>query len=91
MAAHLNVRCFCHVAGGHQQPYRKGVNILSKVSGLKSGTQAPRSGQYELVGPRGGRTGQERTVVRGEPMPPTPKPGMSYKLVDPSKNGAGRP
>lgn len=43
---------------------------------LKPGTTAPRSGQYEQVGPRGGRTGEERTVTRGEPLPPTPKPGM---------------
>jgi hypothetical protein len=57
---------------------------------LKPGTSAPRSGQYEIVGPRGGGTGQERTVVRNEPLPPTPKPKMGYKLVDATKNGAGR-
>jgi hypothetical protein len=57
---------------------------------MKPGTTAPRSGQYELIGPRGGQTGKERTVVRGEPLPPTPKAGMGYKLVDPTKNGAGR-
>lgn len=61
---------------------------MSKI--LKPGTTAPRSGQYEQVGPRGGSTGNERTVVRGEPMPPTPKPGMGYRLVDPTKNGSGR-
>jgi len=58
---------------------------------LKPGEHAPNSGQYEIVGPRGGRTGEERTVVKREPMPPTPKPGQGYILVDPSKNGAGRP
>jgi hypothetical protein len=57
---------------------------------LKPGTTAPRSGQYEIVGRRGGGTGKERTVVRNEPLPPTPKPGMGYQLVDPTKNGAGR-
>jgi hypothetical protein len=57
---------------------------------LKPGTPAKRSGQYEQVGPRGGGTGVERTVVKGEPLPPTEKPGMGYKLVDPSKNGSGR-
>lgn len=57
---------------------------------LKPGTSAPRSGQYEQVGPRGGNTGVERTVVKREPLPPTPKPGMGYRLVDPTKNGAGR-
>jgi hypothetical protein len=52
---------------------------------LTPGTQAPRSGQYEQIGPRGGRTGVERTVVRHEPLPPTPKPGMGYRLVDSTK------
>jgi hypothetical protein len=57
---------------------------------LKPGSTAPRSGQYELIGPRGGHTGKERTVVRREPLPPAPKSGMGYRLVDPTKNGAGR-
>lgn len=56
----------------------------------KPGQRATRSGQYEVVGPRGGRTGEERTVVRGEPLPPTRQSGQGYILVDPSKNGAGR-
>lgn len=54
------------------------------------GEKAPRSGQYEIVGRRGAGTGQERTAVRGKPLPPTPKAGQKYRLVDPSKNGAGR-
>lgn len=57
---------------------------------FKPGETAPRSGQYEIVGPRGGGMGTERTVVRGEPLPPTPKSGQGFKLVDPTKNGAGR-
>jgi hypothetical protein len=57
---------------------------------LKPGRSAPRSGQYELIGSRGGRTGEERTVVRREPLPPTPKPKMSYRLIDPTKSGSGR-
>lgn len=56
----------------------------------KPGTTADRSGQYEIVGPRGGRTGQERTVTRGEPLPPTPKPGQGYVIVDPTKNKSGK-
>ncbi|WP_199738764.1 hypothetical protein [Corallococcus sp. CA054B] len=51
---------------------------------------APRSGQYEIVGPRGGRTGEERTVVRNEPLPPTPQSGQGYRITDPTKNGAGK-
>lgn len=53
---------------------------------LKPGTQAPRSGQYEIVGPRGGGTGKERTVTKNEPLPPTPENGQKYKLVDPTKH-----
>jgi len=58
--------------------------------GLKPGEKAPRSGQYEIVGPRGGRTGNERTVTSGEPLPPTPKSGQTYINVDPTKHKSGR-
>mgnify|MGYP001449163002 CR=1 FL=1 len=57
----------------------------------KPGQSALRSGQYEQIGPRGGHIGTEQTVVRGEPLLPTPKPGMGYVHTDPSNNGAGRP
>lgn len=52
----------------------------------KPGQKAPRSGQYEIVGPRGGETGKERTVVKNKPFPPTQKQGQKYKLVDPTKH-----
>ncbi len=58
---------------------------------FKPGQTAPRSGQYGIMGPRGGDTGKERTVTRGEPLPPAPKRGQEYKLVDPTKNKSGRP
>lgn len=52
----------------------------------KPGEKVPRSGQTEIVGPRGGKTSEgERTVVKGEPFPPTPKPGQKHKIVDPTK------
>ncbi len=57
---------------------------------LKPGQTVQRSGQYEIVGPRGGRVGTERTMVRGEPAPPTPASGQKFVLVDPTNNGAGR-
>lgn len=56
---------------------------------LKPGSKAPASGQYEIIGSRGGHTGTERTVVRGEPLPPTPKQGQGYVIADRTKNGAG--
>ena len=52
---------------------------------LKPGQEAPFSGQYEIIGPRGGHTGTERTVVKGESLPPPPGKGMTYRLVDKTK------
>lgn len=52
----------------------------------KPGEISRYSGQFELVGPRGGKTNREVTVVKGEPIPPTPKPGMKYVLVDETKH-----
>ena len=53
------------------------------------GQTCPRSGQYEIVGPRGGRTGVERTVVKNEPLPPTEKAGQRFVLVDKTKHRSG--
>jgi hypothetical protein len=36
---------------------------------LKPGTPAPRSGQYEVVGPRGGRMRREVTSTKNHPLP----------------------
>lgn len=52
----------------------------------KPGQKAPRSGQYEIIGPRGGKTGVERTVVRGEPLPPPESRGQQFRLTDPTKH-----
>jgi hypothetical protein len=49
-----------------------------------SGETAPVSGQYQIIGPKGGK-GPERTIVKGEPLPPTPSKGSSYVLVDKTK------
>lgn len=51
----------------------------------KPGETAPVSGQYGIVGPRGGHTGIERTVTKGEPFPPTKQSGQKFVLVDPTK------
>jgi len=53
---------------------------------LRPGERAPESGQYELVGPRGGKTGREGTAVADKPLPPTPGPGMGYVLADKTKH-----
>jgi hypothetical protein len=57
---------------------------------LKPGMPAPKSAQYEIIGPRGGRTGEERTVPKDTILPPTPRPGQTYDPVDPTKNKSGR-
>lgn len=45
------------------------------------GTKADKSGQYKNTS-----TKTEVTVTKGEPLPPTPKPGQKYVLVDPTKH-----
>lgn len=62
---------------------------MAQRSGFKPGQRAERSGQYQQQGPRGGG-GKEVTVVRGEPFPPTPQKGGTYRLVDATKNKSGR-
>lgn len=54
-------------------------------SGYRPGQKAPASGQYPIKGPRGGDTGAERTVVKGEPFPPTPQKGQTYGKPDKTK------
>jgi len=56
----------------------------------KPGEKADTSGQYERIGPRGGRTGHEVTVVKGEPLPPTPRPGETYVISDKTKHKSGK-
>ena len=45
------------------------------------GEKAPVSGQYQ-----NSTTKTEVTVVKGEPLPPTPGKGQEYKLVDPTRH-----
>jgi len=61
---------------------------MSKAHGPvpRPGEKAPTSGQYGIVGPRGGKTGTEVTVTKGETMPPTPQPGQGFVLVDKTKH-----
>jgi hypothetical protein len=61
---------------------------MAKNNSMRPGNNAPGSGQYQQIGPRGGK-GKEVTVVKGEPLPPTPRAGMAYRLVDPTKNKSG--
>ncbi len=61
---------------------------MSKAKGSvhRSGQKAPVSGQYGIVGLRGGKTGQEVTVTKGETLPPTPQADQGFVLVDKTKH-----
>ncbi len=52
---------------------------------ISPGTPAPLSGQVKIPGSK-----VEVTVVKGKPMPPTPKPGQGYVFVDPTKHKKSR-
>lgn len=54
---------------------------MSTKSTFKPGQKAPTSGQLGITGPR-----PEPTVARGEPQPPTPTPGSTYRLVDATRH-----
>jgi hypothetical protein len=66
---------------------RRSVEVELSSNNSKPGQKAQISGQYGIMGPRGANTHQERTVTKGEPFPPTPKPGQSYVLNDRTKHG----
>lgn len=59
---------------------------MPKPPTYKPGEKVPKSGQVEIIGPRGGRTGEERTVVKDERFPPTPKPNQTFIITDPTKH-----
>jgi hypothetical protein len=61
------------------------LRVIMTKSKLTPGTPAPRSGQYLNT-----TTRTEVTGTRGNPLPPTPKPGQGYTLVDPTKHKASR-
>lgn len=48
---------------------------------FKPGEVAPTSGQYKNTA-----TNSEVTVTKGEPLPPTPKKGQTYIVVDKTKH-----
>ena len=61
---------------------RRRKNVVSKT--YAPGTPAPKSGIYEKVGPRGGRTGDQADSTKGNPLPPTEKTGQEWVLVKPA-------
>ena len=61
------------------------LKYIKWYKNLKPGEITKKSGQYEIIGPRGGKTREEITSVKGKPLPPAQKPGTTYKLVDQTK------
>ncbi len=53
---------------------------------LRPGAKTPKSGQYPVVDPRGGKTGREVTSVEGKPLPPTSRKGETYGKPDVTKH-----
>jgi hypothetical protein len=54
--------------------------------GLTPGSKTPKSGQYPVIGPRGGKTGREVTSVEGRPLPPAQRKGETYGKPDVTKH-----
>ncbi len=59
---------------------------MAKSPPLPPGTSTPRSGIYEQVGPRGGRTGEQADSTRGKPLPPTLPGNSGWRLEKPAKH-----
>ena len=57
---------------------------------LKPGQPAPKSGIYDMVGPRGGHTGEQVVSTHNKPLPPTVKPGQGYQLAKPANHKGGK-
>lgn len=53
---------------------------------VRPGEHVKTSGQYVVIGPRGGVSKTEVTLVENKPAPPTPKPSSKFALVDKTKH-----
>lgn len=61
-----------------------------KKTSVSPGNKVPKSGQYSLVGSRGGKTNHETTLVKDKKVPPTPKKGQHWELTDATNNKSGK-
>ncbi len=52
------------------------IPSIRQLKRYRPGEICPISGQWTLS------NGQQATVVKGEPMPPTPRPNMKWRLTD---------
>jgi hypothetical protein len=72
------------------EPKKRTRSNFMKDHVVTPGGLAPRSGIYEQVGPRGGRTGEYAESTRGRPLPPTDRPGHGWRLVTPAHHRSGK-
>lgn len=59
---------------------------MTKSYTVKPGQIVKDSGQFIIVGPKGGISKTEVTLIENKPAPPTPKPGSKFVMVDKSKH-----
>jgi hypothetical protein len=53
---------------------------MTNSNKLTSGDAAPSKGEYKIMGPRGGFTGDTVTIAhRGDTLPPTPKTNQHFE------------
>ena len=53
---------------------------------FKPGEPAPRSAIYDMVGPRGGKTGEQRVSTQAKPLPPTDRSGQGFTVATAAKH-----
>ena len=53
---------------------------------LKPDQTVPISSQHEIIGPSEDKTSEEIKGVKGKTIPPIPKAGSNYKLVDKTRH-----
>lgn len=70
-------------------PYFADRGVLDRA-GFRPGETCPQSGQWEIMEPYWVPTGEERTVVKGEPFPPLRFDGGGFQLVDSTRHHKAR-
>ena len=63
---------------------------MAKKDDLKPGTRAPESAIYDEINRLGNKTGEQATSTKGHPLPPTPKPGRTWREADVARHKGGK-
>ena len=62
---------------------------MAKV--YRPGQPAPKSDIFDMVGPRGGRTGEQVVSTASKPLPPTQQAGQGYTVAKPAHHQGRKP